>query len=115
MPFKIVSIKIARPGGAMTETLGISRTEPEVAGSPFSGRVYRMPQTTIQRDEGKPGAATIDQMRRARFDAGADVRKGDILFIPSDDDPSATERALVLRVRRYEHGVQCDLETGAEG
>lgn len=99
----------------MTATLGIEIAEAAVVGSPFQGRIYRVQQTTSARDEAKPGAATIDEMRRISLtDPSADVRKGDIAILPGDDDPAATERALIQRVRRYGDRVQCDLETGAE-
>lgn len=115
MSLATVSILIMRPSRALTETLGVAITEAAVAGSPFAGRVYRVQQTTSTRDEAKPGAATIDAMRRiSLLNPDADVRKGDIAYLASDDDPSATERALIVRVRRYADRVQCDVETGAE-
>ncbi|BDI27991.1 hypothetical protein CCAX7_000420 [Capsulimonas corticalis] len=117
MPLDPIAVRILRASRSRTPTGGKTvNAEADIPGSPFSARVYRVAQVTVNRDEAEPGIATQDQMRRLSIlDPAAGVRKNDIALIPSDDDPSVTERAKVLRVRRYSDRVQCDLETGVDG
>ncbi|MCW3059710.1 MAG: hypothetical protein JWQ02_1531 [Capsulimonas sp.] len=116
MPLVYIKVPILRGAEVATATLGTAITETAITGSPFRARVYRVPQTNVVRDEAAPGIATDDQMRRLSImDQKAPVRKGDIALIPSDDNPAVTERATVLRIRRYGDRVQCDLETGVNG
>ena len=114
MSLKLISVHILRASKTRTATGGkLPGALTDIAGSPFSARVYRASQTTVQRDEAAAGVATDDQMRRLSImDPAAAVQIGDIAVVPADANPSTTEHARVLRVRRYGDRVQCDLETG---
>lgn len=115
MPLNYALVHVARPVSTPSPTFGLTKPVlTEIAGSPFLARVYRVPQTTVQRDEAQPGTATVDQMQRLSvLDPLCGVQVGDIAFLPRADGSFA--RAKVIRIRFYSDRIQYDLETGAEG
>lgn len=115
MPLEYVPVHVIRLIGGVSPTFGKTKpVETEIAGSPFLARVYRVSQTTVQRDEAQPGTATVDQMQRLSvLDPACPIEVNDIAYLPEAD--GSYTRAKVIRVRPYGDRCQYDLETGAEG
>ncbi len=85
-----------------------------LAGSPFTGRVYRTLQKTTTDNESGPGIAPLDEMQRLSImDPACPIQVNDICLLPLPS--GAVQRAKAVRVRRYSDRCQYDLETGAEG
>ena len=115
MPLEYVPVRVVRPGGTVSATFGKSAPfETEIAGSPFMARVYRVSQTTVERDEAQAGTATVDQMQRLSvLDPTCPIQVNDIALLPRAD--GSFTRAKVIRPRPYSDRIQYDLEIGAEG
>ena len=114
MPLAPVPVRVVRLVKTRTATAGYTTAEADLAGSPFTARVYRAPSATVNRDEAAPATATVDGLRRLSvLDPACPIRIGDVAYLPLPD--GTAERAKVLLVRRYADRLQCDLETGAEG
>ncbi len=114
MPLDYVPVRVVRLVRTRTAAAGKTTAEAELPGSPFLARVYRVSQSSVDRDEGQPAVATLDQMQRLSvLDPACEIRVGDIAFLPQPD--GTTQRAKVLRPRRYGIRTQYDLETGADG
>ena len=112
MPRDIVKVNIIRPTRSPTATGGKVVSTVPIPNSPADGwdcRLYRVPEITVHRDEGKTGIATIDNVRRISIlDLTAPVQINDLVQMPDGTN------AKILRVRKYTRTLQCDLETGAE-
>lgn len=114
MPLKPVTVAVVR---AVKTHLGggdYAEVECPLAGSPFTGRVYRTLQKTTTDDEAAPGIAPLDEMQRLSIlDPACPVQVNDTCLLPLPS--GSVQRAKVVRVRRYGDRCQYDLETGAEG
>ena len=109
MPRSIVSVAITRDAKTRTATAGYTIVPGAIAGSPFLCRVFRKPQTTVDRDEAAPATATIDQMIvLSILDTTAAVKINDLATLPDGS------KGKIIRIRRYARTLQCDLETGVE-
>lgn len=112
MPRDIVKVPIVRNAAARTATGGRTMTASPIPGSPVDGwdcRLFRKPEISVDRDEGAPGVATVDQVRvLSLLDTTAPVQVNDLAQLPEGIN------AKIIRVRRYTRTLQCDLETGAE-
>ena len=115
MPLEYVLARVVRLSSGVSATFGLTKPqEAYLAGSPFLARVYRVPQTTVGRDEAQPGTATLDEMQRMSIlDPTCSIQVNDIAYLPLPN--GTTQRAKIIRCRRYADRVQYDLETGAEG
>ena len=117
--FDLFPVEIKRAAKTKQPDLSYTETFGPIPGSPAGGwpcRYYRKKQNYRSRDEATPGTATIDTEQVLSVQApGADIRTGDIVVLPAGTVSSQAERALVRRTRSYVWGIQCDIETGAQG
>lgn len=114
MPLSFVRVIVVRSVKTHLGGGDYAEADCPLAGSPFTGRVYRTLQKTTTDDEAGPGIAPLDEMQRLSImDPGCPIQVNDICLLPLPN--VSVQRAKVVRVRRYGDRTQFDLETGAEG
>jgi hypothetical protein len=115
MPREFIQVQIMRT--RQTQNVGLGFTNTELLVGTFLCRLYRQGNGQKQNalDQKEPGRSVINQgLVLAIKSGGGVVMEGDIVNIPETVETQYPRRAKILRVRRYDQNVQCDIEIGKD-
>jgi hypothetical protein len=115
MPEEFKQVQVMRT--SQTQGVGLGFTNTDLLVGTFIARLYRQGNGQKQSglDQKEPGRAVINHGLVLSIQGGGGVvMEGDIALIPASVETHYPRRAKILRVRRYDQNVQCDIEIGKD-